>query len=268
VRRPLLVLPTGAGKTVIFAELIRRIDEPALVLAHRDELIAQADDKIGMVAPDLSRGVIKAERNELGRQVTIASVQTLAQPHRLAQLPRDFGIVVVDEAHHAPAETYQRILAALDAPFVLGVTATADRLDGRGLNSTFDEIVFDLSLLDLMAGGYLSEVRAKRVTYAADYSRLKVTAGDISEASAARAFREGGGPAAVAKALRDYAPERKSLIFVPGVDCAHETAATATRAGIPAAALDGSTPIKERRDILQRFKRGSIKALANCGVLT
>ena len=140
LRRQLLVLPTGAGKTIVFAELIRRFRLPALILAHRDELITQAADKVGMVAPDLSIGIVKAKHNELGQQVTIASVQTLAQPHRLEQVPQDFGIVVVDEAHHAPAASYQTILDHVragcpDGPLLLGCTATADRGDGRGLDA-------------------------------------------------------------------------------------------------------------------------------------
>ena len=120
----------------------------------------------------------------------------------------------------------------------------------------------------LIEDGYLSDVRAKRVRYNADFSQLKVTGGDISEGSAAKVFREGGGPAAVAKALGEYAPDRKSLVFVPGVESAYETAATIDQAGIAAAAIDGTTPLMERRDTLHRFHTGEVRALVNCGVLT
>lgn len=113
VQRQLLHLPTGAGKTVIFAELIRREGGRALVLAHRDELIQQAADKIRMVIPNADIGIIKAERNELDHAIIIASVQTLARPSRLAQLDRDFTVVIIDECHHAAAASYQAILEYL-----------------------------------------------------------------------------------------------------------------------------------------------------------
>jgi len=111
VDRQLIQLATGGGKTIIFAELIRRRGGRAFVLAHRDELISQAVDKLLMVMPGAEIGVVKAERNEIDANIIVASVQTLSRPARLARFPTEFTTVIVDECHHAAAESYRRILA-------------------------------------------------------------------------------------------------------------------------------------------------------------
>ena len=129
IRRSLIALPTGTGKTIVFALLLQQRGGRALVLAHRDELIQQAVDKLTWINPGLDIGVVKAERDEHRAQVVVASVQTLTRKARLSRLRPDFDTIVVDEAHHAPAKSYQRILRYLharraDGPLVLGVTAT------------------------------------------------------------------------------------------------------------------------------------------------
>jgi superfamily II DNA or RNA helicase len=110
IKRPLVALPTGTGKTVIFANLIDQRPGRSLVLAHRDELIRQAVDKLLLVNPDFDIGVVKASENETGADVVVASVQTLARSNRLRQVFSNFNTVVVDEAHHGVADSYQRIL--------------------------------------------------------------------------------------------------------------------------------------------------------------
>ena len=110
IQRALIALPTGTGKTIVFAQLIRRRQGRALVLAHRDELIEQAVQKLLWVDPGLDIGVVKAERDEHQAEVVVASVQTLSRKARLQRLRPDFDTVVVDEAHHATADSYLRIL--------------------------------------------------------------------------------------------------------------------------------------------------------------
>src|SRR5215831_4301484 len=110
VRRPLLVLPTGTDKTIVFALLVQRRRGRSLILAHRDELIQQAVAKLHLVDPNLSLGVVQAARDEHTAPTVVASVQTLSRRTRLARLVPDFQTIVIDEAHHAPAPTYRRIL--------------------------------------------------------------------------------------------------------------------------------------------------------------
>jgi len=132
VHRPLLVLPTGTGKTIVFALLVQRRGGRSLILAHRDELIQQAVEKLCLVDPTLELGVVQAARDEHTAPVVVASVQTLSRRTRLARLVPDFQTIVIDEAHHAPASTYRRILEycrawRTDGPLVVGVTATPER---------------------------------------------------------------------------------------------------------------------------------------------
>src|SRR5438874_9130266 len=128
IHRPLLVLPTGTGKTIVFALLVQRRGGRSLILAHRDELIQQAVDKLRLVDPTLALGIVQAARDEHTAPTVVASVQTLSRRTRLARLVPDFQTIVIDEAHHAPAPTYRRILDYCrawqpDGPLVVGVTA-------------------------------------------------------------------------------------------------------------------------------------------------
>jgi superfamily II DNA or RNA helicase len=166
VPRQLVVLPTGAGKTVIFAHLIAQQaryipDARALILVHRDELVQQTLAKLEAIAPELEVGVVKAERNYHDANVVVASVQTLRRPNRLEQMawqsPRDahwsewhdpdcrepsyFHTLIVDEAHHATAPSYRRILDRLRWGCCVGFTATPERGDKVGLGQVWDQIV-------------------------------------------------------------------------------------------------------------------------------
>ena len=113
ISRPLVALPTGTGKTVVFVHLLVQRGGRSLVLVHRDELLRQCQDKLLMVNPDLDTGIVKAKENDVGAQVVVASVQTVSRKNRLPQLFADFNTVVVDEAHHAVADTYLRVLGHL-----------------------------------------------------------------------------------------------------------------------------------------------------------
>ena len=140
IPRQVVALPTGTGKTVIFAHLIAQRPGRALILVHRDELIRQAAEKLAMIVPDLEIGIVKAKRNEVGGQCVLASVQTVSRSARLQALGRDFQTVVVDEAHHATAATYRRVLEAVgcytdSGPLMVGVTATPHRGDRPSLDT-------------------------------------------------------------------------------------------------------------------------------------
>jgi superfamily II DNA or RNA helicase len=285
VRRPLVALPTGTGKTVVFSELIRRRGGRALVIAHRDELLEQARDKLRVVDPDLRVGIVQGERDDHDAPVVVASIQTLARERRMARLvgrggqgslfPADpFVTVVIDEAHHAAAPTYRAAIAQLggfdlDAgPLVVGVTATPERGDSVGLDAVFEEIVYQRDLLDMVRAGYLCDLRAVRVYVELDLDRLEVRAGDFGDRELGRALIESAAPEHALSAYRQHAPGRKALIFTPTVEVAQRMADTFDAAGIPARSISGEMAREQRAATLAAFRAGEVRVLANCMILT
>lgn len=273
IQRPLVVLPTGAGKTITFADMIDQRGGRALVLAHRDELISQAADKIGQVAPGLSVGIVRAADNDVDAQVVVGSVQTLCLPHRLEQLTPDFNTVVVDEAHHAPARIYRDVLTGVGSftdggPLTVGFTATAGRGDGVGLGHVWDDIVFQRGILQMIAEGYLVDVRALSISSDVDLDNVKVRGGDYSDGDLGAAIEDSGAIQAAAAAYATYASDRRGVAFTPTVATSKALAEELTRAGIVAEHLDGSIPRAQRKAILGRLHTGETQVVTNCMVLT
>jgi ATP-dependent helicase IRC3 len=274
VRRQLVALPTGTGKTVIFSQLLADRRGRALVLAHRDELIEQAAQKILTVDPHASVGVVKAERNELHRDIIIASVQTLSRESRLSRIDRGaFSTIVVDEAHHSAADTYRRTLEyfgcfAESGPLTVGFTATPQRADERALADIFQEIVYRKTILNMIRAGYLSDLRAIQIKLQADFGELHTRAGDFIDSEASEMLISANAPRHAVEAYREHAPGRTALVFTPTVELAHLMAEAFAESGIAAEALSGATPMEDRRGILKRLKSGDTQIVANCAVLT
>ena len=238
VQRPLLVLPTGTGKTIVFALLVQRRGGRSLILAHRDELIQQAVDKLHLVDPTLPLGVVQATRDEHTAPTVVASVQTLSRRTRLTRLVPDFQTIVIDEAHHAPAPTYRRILDycrawQADGPLVVGVTATPERGDHHSLRQVFDRIVYQKTLLEMMQAGYLVDLRALQVLLQADFDALRTQQGDFVDAELETLLLAANAPAQVLAAFQTHAADRKALLFTPTVALAYAMAETFRTAGIP-----------------------------------
>jgi superfamily II DNA or RNA helicase len=275
-RRVLIAMPTGTGKTVVFSHVIKQRLKlgRALVLVHRDELVQQTLEKLHAIVPEASVGVVKADRDEHNADVVVASVQTLARQGRLNRIPRThFATIIVDEAHHSRAETYMRTLEyfmAFDTngPCVLGCTATPERHDKLALGKVFQDIVYHLSIPSMIRRGYLCDVRGLRVMAKVDLSEVRVRGGDYVESELEQALVEANGVEAICRALLEFASDRKSIIFVPGVRMAHQVAAALREAGVTAAAIDGSMPLTERRELLAKLRSGELQAIANCMVLT
>jgi ATP-dependent helicase IRC3 len=273
VQRPLVALPTGCGKTIIFSHLIDQRPGRSLVLAHRDELLRQCQDKLLLVNPAFDIGIVKAGENETDAPVVVASVQTLSRERRLAQLLCDFNTVAVDEAHHAVADTYQRILEHVgcfseDGPLTVGFTATPERSDKSGLGQVWDKIVYQKGILEMIMAGYLCDLKAVRVSLRVNLDRVKTHHGDFDDKSLETALVDAKAPRYVAAVYLEHTPGRKALVFTPSVRLAHDMADTFRKAGVKSEALDGTTPADERRDMLKRFHTGETMVLANCSVLT
>ena len=275
IRRQLLVMPTGAGKTVVFSHLVYRMGCRTLILAHRDELIAQAVDKLRRtLGRDASIGVVKADRNETGADVLVGSIQTVSIPRRLAQLPKDLGLLIVDEAHHAAAESYKRVLMGLgcfapDGPLLVGVTATPDRGDKKRIGNTiFEAQVFSITMLELIEQGHLCDVQARRVKLKFNLRNVRRVGGDLDGEDLSNQMIKAGAIPSIVEAYRAYGDGRKALVFTPTVRMAHEIAMQARAAGIPAEAIDGTTPEAERRQVIRNLASGVTTMVANCAVLT
>lgn len=277
IRRQLIVLPTGAGKTVVFSHLIRRRTTDgrrALVIAHRDELIRQAVEKIQLVAPDLRVGVVQANRNDhQDAQAIVASIQTLTRPARIAPLVGTVSTVIVDEAHHAAARTYLEALETLgsfddDGPLTVGVTATAGRADGVALGTAWQEIVYQRGILEMILDGHLSDVRGMVVTTDLDYGTVSTSRGDFTDGSLGQAMEDSHAIEAAAIAYQRYAADRCGVAFTPTIATAEDLARHLSRRGITAEHLSGLTPRTERAAILNRLHTGDTQVVTNAAVLT
>lgn len=277
IRRQLLVLPTGGGKTVVFSSLIRKRGGTALILAHRDELLSQAGEKLVSVAPELglSIGYVKAARNQVTAPIVIASVQTLAHRRRREQLPDHFDTVIIDEAHHTGAITYDWILEHIGgSPLILGVTATPERHDKQPLvdpenPARYEELVYARGIEEMIREGHLVDVKGVRVELdGLDLDAIKQSAGDFQAEDLAAALDDADAASEILTAFTDHAADRPTIVFCPTVRSAHEQAAEFTSAGVTAEALDGGTPGPERREIITRLNTGETQVVCNVGVLT
>lgn len=278
VQRPAVVLPTGAGKTVVFSHLAREWDKGRiLILVHRDELATQTRNKIAAIAPHLSVGIVKAGRDEVDADVIVGSVQTLRSDRRISRL-MEISLVIVDECHHATADSYMSVLRNLGCfskPGVpaIGFTATMDRSDKKsakiGLGDVWEEIVFTRDILDMIGDGHLADPRGVLVTIdGMSLSDVKVSRGDFSETSLSDMLLSNDAQEIVARAYVEHARERKGLLFAPTVKAAHAFAEALRAQGITTAVVHGSMPDHERRTALADFTAGRVQVLSNCMVLT
>jgi superfamily II DNA or RNA helicase len=280
VRRELVCLPTGSGKTVIFAEFPRyfKMKNRMLVLAHRGELLDQARDKIRAANPDLRVEVDQADRTaDPDCDVVVASIPTLGRKgsKRLKHLDPDrFFLIVVDEAHHAIASTYKRVLEHFDAfspetrKLVVGFTATPKRGDGVGLDAVFQEIVFSRSLPDLIQAGFLSPVAGYRVETETDLTRVKTRMGDFVASQLSQAVDIEARNQMIVEIYRSHLEGKPTLCFCVDVAHARHLADAFNRSGIRAASVSGDTDRSLRAKMLEDFGSGKIQVLANCMVLT
>lgn len=281
VKRPAVVLPTGSGKTVIFAHLTdmwfqHRLDPGrVVVLVHRDELINQAVTKLSVVAPKLRVGIVKADRNDVLADVIVASIQTINKQARLEQI-KNVGLVIVDEAHHAAADTYVSTMKYFTDQGALftGFTATMVRDDKRELGKVWDEIVCQRDILDLIAPpdgspGYLADVRGQLVTIdGMSLNQAKVSRGDFTDASLSDLLLDNDAQTVVANAYAEHAGAAQGIIFTPSVKAAKVFAESFNAKGIKTLPIWGAMPEEDRRIALKRFVAGDVQVLSNCMVLT
>lgn len=268
-KRTLLVLPTGTGKTIVFAAVAEdqvRRGERVLVLAHRGELLEQAAQKIGTVS-GLGCAVEKAEQSSAGSwyRITVGSVQTLMREKRLDRFdPDHYGTIIVDEAHHILSDSYQRVLDHFPEANVLGVTATPDRGDMRNLGQYFDSLAYEYRITQAIKDGYLCKIKAQTIPLKLDMSGVGTQAGDYKAADVGHALDPYLDK--IADEMRTYCAGRKTVVFLPLIETSRRFCALLQARGFRAAEVNGDS--EDRAEILEDFAAGKYDVLCNSMLLT
>ena len=269
VDRTLLVLPTGCGKTIVFASVTAdRVSagDRVLILAHRGELLEQAADKLRQ-AVGLGCAVEKAGESCLGSwyRVVVGSVQTLMREKRLEQFPPDyFGTIVIDEAHHAVSDSYRRILDHFSDAKVLGVTATPDRGDMRDLGAVFESLAYEYTLPRAIREGYLTPIQALTVPLTLDISGVSMQSGDFKASeidTALDPYLE-----QIAGEMAQLCADRKTVVFLPLVKTSQKFRDILNAHGFRAAEVNGESA--DRAEVLADFDAGKYNVLCNSMLLT
>lgn len=250
VDRTLLVLPTGCGKTIVFSAVTRDIVEAGgrvLIMAHRGELLDQAADKLAK-ATGLGCAVERAdeEAHDSMFMVTVGSVQTLMRPARLARFAEDhFSHIIIDEGHHALAESYQASCRHFSGAKILGVTATPDRNDRKNLGQYFESLAYEYSLIQAIRDGWLAKIRALSIPLQIDLTNVRVQSGDFSAGDLGDALAPYLDQ--IASEMAEHCRDRKTLVFTPLVATAQKFAAMLAARGFAADWVSGDDPARQAK---------------------
>ena len=263
-RAPLYVLPTGGGKSLTFSFIAHGAAEKGnrvYILSHRQELIDQISSALDLTGAP--HGFIAAGYPTLDAPVQIASVQTLVR--RLDRTPQP-DLIIIDEAHHARAETFERIIREWPKAKLLGVTATPIRLSGEGLGTIFDHLIVGPSMRELIDGGYLAPYRMFRPP-TADASDLPKRGGEFVTAAAEALMNK---PAITGSALahyRQHADGLPALVFCVSIQHAKSVADQFREAGYSAFSIDGTMERTVRRGVVEDFRAGRIRVITSVALL-
>lgn len=264
---PLLQLPTGGGKTAIASSIANefiRSDCQVLALVHRQELLHQAAAKLHEVC-GVEVGLVKAGCAETPlAPIQVASVQSLGR----RQLAINPSLLWTDECHHATSQTYLSVYERWPQAYHLGVSATPQRLDGKGLHAVFDVLIPGPSVRSLIDDGYLSEYKLFAAHNQIDTSGVRSKGGDFQLGQLSRAAMDADIMGEIYSAWSDYAPGKRTVCFCVDVEHSQAICSIYQQQGISAAHLDGTTPTQERRAILKAFANGEITVLTNCGIIS
>ena len=275
----LVVMPTGTGKTVCFAHIARQRQGRVMVIAHREELVQQAADKIRTVtgqSPDIEMAEYKAGRMYKS-PVVVASVQTLCA--RMGSIdrmqkfvPHEFDLLVIDEAHHATADSYRRVISHFTKNAklrVVGFTATPDRTDKAALGMVFESVAYKYEIMQAMDDGWLCPIETQQVIVKdMDFSHVRTVAGDLNQGELASIMEQEKVLHKVVTPTIEIAKGRRTLVFASSVAHAERMSEIFNRHGVTSAIVHGGTFKDERRRILNAYNDGKIQVLCNCGVAT
>ena len=269
VDKTLLVLPTGCGKTIVFAKITEQCvkgGKRVLILAHRGELLEQAADKIAKTT-GLGCATEKAEQSSLNTwyRIVVGSVQTLMREKRLNQFDRNyFDVIIIDEAHHCISDSYQKVLQHFSNAKVLGVTATPDRGDMKNLGSYFESLAYEYSLPKAIKEGYLCPIKAQTIPLKLDLSGVSQQAGDFKTSDIDTALD----PYLyqIGDEMKKYCINRKTVVFLPLVKTSQKFTHILNELGFSAVEVNGGSD--NRTEVLQDFDNGKYNVLCNSMLLT
>lgn len=268
IKKTLLILPTGCGKTIVFAKVAEdcvKEGNKVLIMAHRGELLEQAADKIKKMT-GLECSVEKAEQTCMGswNRIVVGSVQTLQGTKRLSKFPKDyFDTIIIDEAHHVLSSSYQKVLEHFDAR-VLGVTATPDRGDKKNLGRYFETLSYEYTLPEAIKEGYLVPIKALTIPLELDLSSVSMSAGDFKASdvgSALDPYLMG-----IINEMKKYCKDRKTVVFLPLVATSKKFTKLLNENGFKAAEVNGSS--KDREEVTKDFAENKYNVLCNSMLLT
>lgn len=286
VKRPAFVLATGGGKTVVFSSLIPQIPksdpdrgDKVLVLAHTEELIKQASTTIKRLNPKLKVEVdMRSSKPSPKADVIVGSVQTLVRASRLEQYdPDDFKAIILDECHHATANSWLKILKYFDADhadlniYVIGCTATMERSDNQSLGKVFDEIVFERGLLTMIENKELVDVKFTSLKADLDLSKVTSYKNDYAISSLSKAVNDSNANLVVVaayKRLREQNDFKSTIMFCVDINHCKTLCGILQREGINAQYVTGETVKHLRSQIIEDFKNGIVDVLCNVQVFT
>lgn len=269
IQKTLLVLPTGCGKTIVFAKVTEdcvKNGDRVLILAHRGELLTQASEKIEKVT-GLKSSTEKAEETCLGSwyRVTVGSVQSIMRENRLSKFSSDyFKTIIIDEAHHALTDGYLRVLEHFSEAKVLGVTATPDRGDMRNLGQVFESLAYEYTLPKAIKEGYLSPIKALTLPLKLDLSGVSTQAGDFKASEVGTALDPYLHQ--IADEMIKNCSDRKTVVFLPLVKTSQKFRDILNEKGFRAAEVNGNS--SDRAEILDDFEKGKYNVLCNSMLLT
>jgi len=270
------VAPTGAGKTIMLSAVTgEMISEgaKACVLAHRDELTAQNRSKFKLVAPGISTSVIDATSKSWEGRVAFAMAPTLARASNLADMPR-LDLLVVDEAHHAVADSYRRIIDRVrktnpDAR-IFGVTATPNRGDRKGLREVFDNVADQIRLGELIGSGHLVPPRTFVIDVGVqdELRSVRKTLSDFDMNEVADIMDRAPVTEEVIRHWKEKAGDRQTVVFCSTVAHAEHVTEAFRAAGVSAALIHGDLAADSRKAILTGYAAGDFRVVVNVAVLT
>ena len=267
-RSVLYTLPTGGGKTVVFSYVVQNAvskGRRVAILVHRQELVDQAVESLKRLG--VTAGVIAPGREEVSDlPVQVASVQSLVR--RLDRWADAFDLIVIDEAHHAVAGSWRKVINAYPQAYRLGVTATPERLDGKGLRDCFDELITGPGTWDLTQMGHLAPCKLFCPPTSTDFRKLRVLGGDFRKDDAEQAMKTAELMGDAVEHYVKHVHPQTAIAFCVTVDHAKYVAEAFNDKGVRAAVIDGTLDKNTRKRMIADLADGEIQVLCSCEVIS